>query len=113
MPSILPVPHPHHSAAIARRCPWVEAHGWIFEHENGELPEGQCVLHHCDLPECVNEDRLFAGTRRDNCLNMCAELSLATSLLLPGQKTRSSSLSRNIPNLTFDTARHAQKNLPQ
>lgn len=49
---------------------WVEAHRFIFEHVNGTLPQGQCALHHCDNPPCVNEAHLFAGSRRDNALDM-------------------------------------------
>jgi hypothetical protein len=33
---------------------------------NGEIPDGLCVLHHCDVPACINTDHLFLGTNADN-----------------------------------------------
>lgn len=43
---------------LAHRMAWV-----LFR---GPIPDGLCVLHHCDTPACVNPDHLFLGSTTDN-----------------------------------------------
>jgi hypothetical protein len=42
------------------------AHRVAWELENGPIPEGLWVLHHCDNPPCVRVDHLYLGTGKDN-----------------------------------------------
>jgi hypothetical protein len=44
----------------------VLAHRVAWQLERGAIPDGQCVLHHCDNPGCVRPSHLWLGTVADN-----------------------------------------------
>lgn len=44
---------------------------WTFH--NGEIPGDLCVLHRCDVRNCVNPVHLFLGTQGDNNADMDAK----------------------------------------
>lgn len=48
---------------LAHRLSWV-LHG-------NQLPPGMCVLHKCDVANCVNPKHLYLGTRQDNVADRC------------------------------------------
>jgi hypothetical protein len=49
------------------------AHRVAYELTRGPIPDGICVLHHCDHPACCNPAHLFLGTKKDNTQDMIAK----------------------------------------
>ena len=52
---------------------YVYAHRFVWEALNPPLLPGQCVLHRCDNPKCINPEHLFVGTQADNMKDMAAK----------------------------------------
>lgn len=46
------------------------AHRVIYSLLHGEIPEGECLLHRCDVTYCVNPNHLFIGSYHDNMQDM-------------------------------------------
>jgi hypothetical protein len=46
------------------------AHRISYSVFKGLVPKRKNVLHHCDMPCCVNPEHLFVGTQRDNVHDM-------------------------------------------
>jgi len=64
----------HHGYGRVKRDRRLElAHRVAWELVNGPVPDGLCVLHHCDNPPCVNPAHLFVGTNSDNILDAVAK----------------------------------------
>lgn len=47
----------------------IYAHRFSYLLNNGPIPDGLCVCHACDNPQCVRPDHLWTRTRSENALD--------------------------------------------
>ncbi len=58
---------------VSLRSKLLGAHRAVWMLEVGPIPDGLCVLHRCDVRNCVRPDHLFLGTKLDNHRDMVAK----------------------------------------
>lgn len=61
-------------------------HRVSFELAYGEIPDGLFVLHKCDIPNCINPEHLFLGTKADNSKDMVSKKRQKSGVALPQAK---------------------------
>ena len=79
---------------IGRNFTKLYTHRLVWQLAYGDIPEGKCVLHHCDNKCCVRPSHLFIGTRKDNTHDMikkgrCGRKGDIQALSLPSGLSRS------------------------
>lgn len=54
-----------------KKAKTARVHRLAYSQEVGPIPEGMCVLHKCDVRNCLRPEHLFIGTIQDNVDDMC------------------------------------------
>ena len=62
------------------------AHRYSYEQFVGQIQEGACVCHKCDVPLCVRPDHLFAGSNSENIADRDAKGRMSRGVASPLSK---------------------------
>lgn len=76
--------HGHYHTYVDGKKRNMNAHRYSWTIHRGPIPEGMCVCHSCDVPQCVNPDHLFLGTDKDNMVDRDRK---GRNPFIPGAKT--------------------------
>jgi hypothetical protein len=72
-------------------CRYGLAHRAAYRVWVGPIPEGLYVLHHCDVPACIEPSHLYVGTQADNMRDM-AERGRRRNRPMPGESNPAAKL---------------------
>jgi hypothetical protein len=72
------------------------AHRVAYRLSKGEIPEGMCVRHTCDVSLCVNPDHLIIGTQADNMNDMKERGRRKNITAVRGEKQGTSKLTEDL-----------------
>lgn len=89
--------HPNHPSAGER------AHRIAWAMQNGPIPKGMSICHHCDNPRCVRPDHLFLGTRADNVVDAARKGRMKHKLTRQHVAEIRALIARGIPQVTVAT----------